>query len=63
MKVDAQWVSGIEYESIVEARPGSQTVILADADCERLGIPRGSSNADAIEKLSGFNPLDDPLHR
>jgi hypothetical protein len=60
MKVDAQWVIGIEYESIIENR---QPTVLADGDCDRLRIPRGSSNADAIQKLSGTNPLDHPLDR
>ncbi|MFL5959411.1 MAG: hypothetical protein ACJ75G_03965 [Gaiellaceae bacterium] len=63
MSVDAQWVIGIEYESIVESRPGSQPVVLTDADCKRLGIPSGSTTADAIQKLSGNNPLDHPLDR
>jgi hypothetical protein len=63
MEVDAQWVIGIEYDSIVESRPGSQTVVLDDVDCERLGIPRGSTNADAIQRLSGANPLDHPADR
>ena len=57
MKVDAQWIIGVEYDAIVESRPGSQPVALADEDCDRLGIPRGSTNADAIQRLSGTDPL------
>jgi hypothetical protein len=56
MRVDAQWVIVVEHEAIADSRPGSQPTDLEDEDCDRLSTPRGSTNVDAIEYLSGVRP-------
>jgi hypothetical protein len=56
MAVDADWVLSVEYEAIHESGP----IRLDDAECDRLGLPHGSTNAEAVEHLRKRWPIDLP---
>jgi hypothetical protein len=56
MPVDADWILAIEDESV---RDGGLTVLDND-QCKQLGLPSGSTNADAVRELRKRWPVDFP---
>jgi hypothetical protein len=54
--VDRDWTIGIEFESISDDGPTA----LNDTQCAQAGVPKGSSNIDAIEAIRKRWPLEGP---